>query len=240
MLRPTDTHDLIEELLSTRKKSVNENDLLNEVEAIFKKNSEEREAISKKIKSSTVTNVNVLQFDLLETDKIFHIEQIKKVCIANRLRFLDSTLFKNEIPEEAITKINHLEKKHLTTLDGFKIMAPSKAFELVNYDDPLLFVPMDNDYYYLIHKWGNDLAWYRKLAVLPVKNMLTFIIACGIVSALLTAICPVGNLGKNMALAPLILFLFMFKSVIAASGYYFFVSGRNFNSEIWDRKFKEN
>lgn len=233
-------NNLISELLYNRNKLVGEEVLLREVEAIFQQNEKERQVISEKLKSKSVTNVNVLKFDLLETDKIFHLAQIKKVCIDNRLRFLDSTLFKNEIPEEAITKINQLEKNHETKLNGFKIIAPSKAFQLVNYDDPLLFVPMGNDYYYLIHKWGTDLSWYRKIAVLPFRNMITFIVACGIISAGITALCPVGNLGKSMPMAPLILFLFMFKSVIAALGYYFFVSGKNFNSEIWDRKFKEN
>ena len=101
-------------------------------------------------------------FDLLETDKIFHIDQIKKLAINFRLRFLDSHLFKNQIPDEAITKIRVLEKNHKTTLQGFKIIAPSKTFQLENYDDPLLFAPIGNNYYYLIHKWGNDLSRYSR------------------------------------------------------------------------------
>ena len=33
----------------------------------------------------------------------------------------------------------------------------SKLFRLKNTDDPLLFVPLGNSYFYLVHKWGNDL-----------------------------------------------------------------------------------
>lgn len=233
-------NNLVDELLYNRNKNVEKHDLLKQVEAIFYQNEKERETISDKLKSKSTTNVNLLKFDLLETDKIFHISQIRTVCIDYRLRFLDSTLFKNVIPEEAITNVHRLEKNHETNLSGFKIMAPSKTFQLVNYDDPLLFVPMGNDYYYLIHKWGNDLSWYRKLSVLPFKNICTFLVSCAILSALITAACPIGNLGKDMPMAPLILFLFMWKSVIAAVGYYFFMSGKNFNSAIWERKFKEN
>ncbi len=231
---------LVDELLQDRKKFISELQLLEEVKAILENNELERQEIKEKLKTKSSTNVNKFEFDLLETDKIFHINQIKKVCIDYRLRFLDSNLFKNEIPEEAITKISALEKAHETSLEGFKIIAPSKAFQLINYDDPLLFAPIGNDYYYLIHKWGNDLVWYRKLMVSPFKNLMNFVVFCGIISAVIIAVSPVDDLSKDVPMAPIILFLFMFKAVIASIAYYFFLMGKNFNSEIWDRKFKEN
>lgn len=232
--------DLVNELLYTRSKFITEAKLLEEVQAVLDENEAQRNLIKKTLKSKSSTKVNEFEFDLLETDKIFHVSQIKKVCIDYRLRFLDSNLFKNIIPEEAITKTSALEKSHDTKLEGFKIIAPSKAFQLINYDDPLLFAPIGNDYYYLIHKWGNDLSWYRKLLVLPFKNMMNFVVFCGIISALIIAVSPVDNLAKDIPMAPIILFLFMFKAVIASIAYYFFLAGKNFNSEIWDRKFKEN
>ena len=232
--------DLVNELLYTRSKFITEAKLLEEVQAVLDENEAQRNAIKNTLKSKSSTKVNKFEFDLLETDKIFHVSQIKKVCIDYRLRFLDSNLFKNVIPEEAITKTSALEKSHDTKLEGFKIIAPSKAFQLINYDDPLLFAPIGNDYYYLIHKWGNDLSWYRKLMVLPFKNMMNFVVFCGIISALIIAVSPVDNLAKDIPMAPIILFLFMFKAVIASIAYYFFLAGKNFNSEIWDRKFKEN
>ena len=231
---------LVDELLLDRKKFISETQLLDEVRVILENNELERQEIKEKLKSKSSTNVNKFEFDLLETDKIFHINQIKKVSIDYRLRFLDSSLFKNEIPEEAITKISDLEKSHNTKLEGFKIIAPSKAFQLINYDDPLLFAPIGNDYYYLIHKWGNDLVWYRKLMVLPFKNLKNFVYFCGIISAIIIAVSPMDDLSKDVPMAPIILFLFMFKGVIASISYYFFLMGKNFNSEIWDRKFKEN
>ena len=104
---------------------------------------------------------------MLHTDKIFHIKDIKTLCINYRLRFLDAHFFKGDFPEEAISKIRELEKIHRSKLTGFKIVAPSKLLKLENLDDPLLFASMGNDYFYLIHKWGNDLKWYRRLLVLP-------------------------------------------------------------------------
>ena len=81
-------------------------------------------------------NVNNFDFDLLETHRILHVDQIKKVCIDYRLRFLDLKYFKGNIPPSAIEKICELEKTHETTLKGFKIMAPSVLFRLKKTDDP--------------------------------------------------------------------------------------------------------
>ena len=36
-----------------------------------------------------IKKANTFTFDLLETDKIYHINAIKKVCVDYRLRFLD-------------------------------------------------------------------------------------------------------------------------------------------------------
>lgn len=234
------TKTLVDELVLERKKFATKTDILEEVKAILEQNELERSSIRLTLKEKSSTNYNNFEFDLVETENIFHINQIQKIAIDFRLRFLDSNLFANEIPEEAISKISKLEKLHNTKLEGFKIMAPSKTFKLDNYDDPLLFAPIGNNYYYLIHQWGKDLVWYRKLLVLPFRTMFNFVIFCGIVSLLITSATPLDNLGKTVPLAPIILFLFMFKAVIASSAYYFFLMGKNFNSEIWDRKFKEN
>ena len=54
---------------------------------------------------------NSFDFDQLKTERIFHLDQIRKVCIDYRLRFLDIKYFKGNIPVEAIQKITLLEKK---------------------------------------------------------------------------------------------------------------------------------
>ena len=104
--------------------------------------------------SDQIAEENLNQFDVdhLERDRIFHIDDIKKTCIDFRLRFLDSKYFKNTIPQAAFDEINHLNTLHNTRLGNYEIMAPSKLFKLENTDDPLLFAPIGNGYYYLIHK----------------------------------------------------------------------------------------
>ena len=232
--------NLQKELISERKKFKSEMAILEDVKAIFAENEIERELIKQTLQEKSSTKTNQLKFDLLETDKIFHLEQIKKICIDYRFRFLDSSIFKNEIPEEAISKIRDLEKKHDTKLEGFKIVAPSKAFLLENYDDPLLFIPMGNDYFYLIHQWGKDMNSLRKWIVKPVKNISNFVITCVVVSLFLTVLTPSTELSKTVPMASLIIFLFIFKSIVAVTAYYFFMMGKNFNSEIWQRKYYNN
>ena len=227
-------------LLSERRKFKSEATILEEVSAIFSENETERKRIATNLKKKAAIKPNELQFNLLETNKIFHVEQIKTICIDYRLRFLDSSLYKNSIPEEAISEIRIIEKNHNTILEGFKIVAPSKAFHLLNYDDPLLFVSIGNEYYYLIHKWGKEIHPLRKLLVLPIKNLWNFTLATIIASIIVTLFVPENNLSKSVPLASIIIFLFAFKSIFAVFAYYFFMMGKNFNEEIWQRKYYNN
>jgi hypothetical protein len=228
------------QLLLERKKVKSETDFLDAIKAILQENENERQTIKNAILKKSSTKSNAFMFDLLETDKIFHLHQIKTICIDYRLRFLDSHFFKDDIPDEAISKICNLEKNHQTHLEGFKIMAPSKAFQLLSYDDPLLFAPMGNNYYYLIHKWGNDLHPARKFLMKPFKNLMSFVVFSALISFLFTAFVPENNLSKSVAMAPIIIYLFMFKSVVAVALYAFFMKGKNFNEAIWNRIYFNN
>lgn len=226
------------ELNIQKSKDVSSKNLIEEVQKILVDNQMERNSIKNNLNSEGVQTTNAFVFDLLDTDKIYHINSIKNICVDYRLRFLDSHLFKNEIPEEAISKISHLEKSHNLTVGGYKIIAPSKLFKLENYDDPLLFAPIGNDYYYLIHKWGNDMNPFRKLMALPLKNMGNCLIALTLLSLVTTMILPVSKFGpENLNVVKLMSFLFVFKSYCAILIYYCFWKGKNFSSENWNSKF---
>jgi len=86
----------------------------------------------------------------LRSEKLFHVEDIRKICIDYRLRFLDVKLFKGKIPNEAFKKLDEFKNNHPNLNFELRIMAPSKLFELENYDDPLLFASLGDGYYYLI------------------------------------------------------------------------------------------
>ena len=186
-------------------------------------------------KKSLRSQYNQFDFDQLETKRIFHRDTIKKTCIDYRLRFLDLDYFKGDVPVEAIESIQALEKAHKTELQNMKIVAPSKLFKLKNTDDPLLFVPIGNEYYYLIHKWGNDLHPLRQLLMWPFKNIVTSILSIILLSLVLTSLMPLSLFRAEPNWSDFVLiFMFMFKSIAAVVIYYAFAACKNFSREIWD------
>lgn len=181
---------------------------------------------------------NQFDFDLLETSRIYHLDQIREICIDYRLRFLDLAYFKPELPEEAKTAIAELGQTHSTRVDGMKILAPSRLFKLEDKDDPLLFVPMGNNYFYLIHKWGNDLHPLRRILVWPFKNIANLALCILLFSYLVTLLVPSGLFSKNNSTGEFwMIFFFMFKSIAAIVIYYGFAMGKNFNPAIWNSKY---
>lgn len=218
----------------------NELEILEQVKRILEHETLREQRVLKTLKEQTINVVNTFDFDLLETSKIYHLNQIKQVCIDYRLRFLDSRYFKGEIPQTAIAKIKGLEKVHRQKLSGFKIMAPSKLFRLEAKDDPLLFVPIGNDYYYLVHKWGNDLHPLRKLMAWPFKGIINLTLLVLLISYLVTGMVPNGLFSKNDSSAEFwIIFFFMFKCIASVVIFYGFALGKNFNPAIWNNKYNK-
>jgi len=224
-------------LRKDRDKHISSEDLKVMIQAIF----DQKEAVKSRIKSTLETPnksyVNTLTFDALDFDKIFHIDSIKKLCINYRLRFLDTHLFKGEYPKELYSIIPNLENDHKIQLKDFKIMAPSKLFRLKTKEDPLLFVPIGNGYYYLVHKWGDDLKSYRKILVWPFKNINTLIFTSIILSLLSTAIgSALFNDFSDTQL--LVIFIFNIKTFVFVTFYLLFMMRKNFNESIWNSKYK--
>jgi hypothetical protein len=169
------------------------------------------------------------------------LEQIRDVCIRFRLRFLDLKYFKNKLPESALEAVNSIEAKHNTVLTDFKIMAPSVLFRLERKDDPLLFVPIGNGYYYLIHKWGNDLHPMRSILMWPFKNIWNLLITLLGVSWVATEMTPMGLFTKTPDTTSYwMLFFFMFKAIASVVLFYGFALGKNFNPAIWNSKYNKS
>lgn len=217
---------------------MSEDKLLAEVKSILQQVSIEHKRIENNLTEHKNKTFNSFNHELLQTKNIYHIDQIKKVCIDYRLRFLDTTFFKGTIPKEAISKIRELEKDHGIEIQGFKIIAPSKLFKLEDKDDPLLFAPIGNGYFYLIHQWGNDLHPLRKLMMWPFKNIINLIILVLILSYFVTMMIPEGLFSKSSSPAQFgILYFFMFNSIGSIVIFYGFALGKNFNPAIWNSKY---
>ena len=198
----------------------------------------------KTVSNSITYNLNVNFFndfdlDMLKNDNIYHINDIKHICIDYRLRFLNLKYFKGNIPESTQKKIKDFKKNHRQNILELKIMAPSKLFKLKNSDDPLLFCDLGNNYFYLIDKWGNDLSFYRKISMWPFKSLRNILIFITCLSLVVTLVIPKGifvyNNSPNAQF--FITFLFMLKSIAAIVLFFGFSLGKNFNSAIWNRKY---
>ena len=228
--------NLFEELLKERSKQISTNELISLIKNIWVKEDSKKERITQSLKDVNNGSFNQLKFDEMETKNIFHKDTIKNICVRYRLRFLDSNLFKGDYPKNITKIISDIEKKHDTKLINFMIMAPSKLFKIKSPDDPILFVPIGNDYYYLIHKWGEEFNYLRKLLVLPFKNIDNLTIFSVLVSVFF------AFLGKlfipSLTFSEVfILFLFLVKGFIFIFFYTFFLTRKNFSESIWNSKY---
>jgi len=225
-----------QELLKERAKNTDSNQLSEVLKKIWVESDLKSTNIKETLNSKNDNSYNSLDFDKMDSNKIFHEKTIEKICVDYRLRFLDTNYFKGEYPDDLNRIVLNIENKHNTILKNFKIIAPSKLFKLRSPDDPLLFVPIGNGYYYLIHKWGNEMKKLRKLLVLPFKNLNNLLIFSIIFSALFTA---GGKMIFNtMTDAEVFtLFLFAVKSFVFIFFYLFFLVGKNFNQTIWNSRF---
>lgn len=228
--------NLFEELLVERNKQISSEELNSLIEDIWSKEDNKTKRISNSLKDTNNDNINQLKFDEMKTKNIFHKDTIKKICVRYRLRFLDSNLFKGDYPKNITKIISDIEKKHDTKLNNFMIMAPSKLFKIKSPDDPILFVPIGNDYYYLIHKWGEEFNYLRKLLVLPFKNIDNLTIFSVLVSVFFALLGKLFIPSLTFS-EVFILFLFLVKGFIFIFFYMFFLTRRNFNESIWDSKY---
>ena len=229
---------LVKVLDRVKMKEVDTIDIHKEINRIFVAEEEHVNSINQQIKKGNSCRTNEFDLDLLASERIYHLDHIKKICIDYRLRFLDSRYFKGDIPQEAISKIKQLEKEHETNLKGFKIVAPSKLFKLKDKNDPLLFVPLGNDYFYFIHKWGNDLHPLRKALMWPFKNMVNLAWVVFALSYFVTLMFPLSLFTNTTSGYEFwILFFFMFKSLVAVIIFYGVAKGKNFSNAIWRSKY---
>lgn len=222
----------------TRNKRITSQDLLAEIHRIWEENDHKTKQIKQELNSGDSGDINHFDIDLLDSSRIYHLRDIEKICIEYRLRFLHSSFFKAEIPAEAISEIKKLERQHQTRLKNFKIIAPSKLLKLENADDPLLFAPMGNDYFYLIHSWGNDLHPLRKILMWPFRSLEHFVFVLLFGSLLLAFLVPDGLFSPKQSTTEFIMiFFFIFKWVAGLAIFYGVKYGKNFNSAIWQSRY---
>ena len=132
-----------------------------------------------------------LALDAADLAHVFTLDQIRQTCIRFRLRFLDTRFFRSEFPYDAVLKIRAFEERYNIRIERFRIAAPDHAFKLENINkDPLLFAELADGRYYLLHQWGEDLAWYKRFLLWPLQNLKTFLLTILSISFLISFLIP--------------------------------------------------
>jgi hypothetical protein len=184
-------------------------------------------------------DINTL--DESDNVNLFTIKEIKTICLKYNLRFLDSSYFKAPFPYDAISKIKAFEEKYNVKIKTFKVVAPAEVFKLEDCNkDPLLFAQLADNRYYLIHQWGNDLAWYRALISYPIKSVYSYFIFMWLPAAIIAFgipynwlnVAPDGELSLRVWLTiHSFIALFFFTIFLGSTAH------KNFSENSWDSKY---
>jgi hypothetical protein len=184
--------DIFAKLSEFRGKHGNEGEhVLHEVNRILN-----REMFSEKNILHNLRNYNklieVLDEEDLEHEFIFKPSDIKSIALKYRLRFLDSQSYRFEFPYEAVLKIDYLNHTHKKSIKGFKLLGTGDFFSKEkNNECALLFAPTNHGNYYLIHRWGRELKWYREYASWPLKNIETLLATVIFITLIVTLSLPI-------------------------------------------------
>lgn len=184
--------DIKEELLKLRGDHVisPEDEVIQEVNKILAQSIYKEKNILQNLKSYQKT-FEVLEEEGLKEKYVFTQEDLKRISIKLRLKFLDSQNYPFDVPYEAISKINELNKRQGKNIHGFKIMSTAQAFKKPgNADNFALFAPTILGNYYLIHSWGHRFKWYQKIIAFPLRNFETLAVCLIIWTAIITLCLP--------------------------------------------------
>lgn len=234
----------LKEALAQENAKINQDaHLLDEVKAMLNKEvlNEQRifNTISGKQQSATIqTEIN---YNCLDPNLIYAEEAIFNLCSRFRLRFLDSKLFKGDIPYEAVLAIKQLEQQLGVKLKTFKVIAPASRFQLKDsMEDPILVAKLADGRFYFIHQWGTELAWYKQLYYYPFRNITTLAITAAVIAFALIWILPtplttstlamyiMGKIYSWLVFSGMIFTTALIVGIIAIS---------DFSENVWNSKF---
>jgi hypothetical protein len=178
-----------------------------------------------------------------EVDKqlIFTEAEIRQTAVKFRLKFLNSKKYKPEIPYEAVLKIKQLNETYRKELKEFRVLSFPETFKgKFSNESAVLFALTNHNNYYLVHKWGNDIHWFRKIRYWPLRSLenlvltvmaFTLIVTLSLPTALIT-LDPKATYWCGYRLATYF-HLFIFFSGFTA--FYAFAFTKNFSGSIWNR-----
>ena len=164
-------------------------ELMADVHALLRAEEKQDDLIRAVIRSSF--QERPLAMKDLDRGRIYHRDSIRALCIKYRLRFLPSGHFTGPIPNEAVHALRVLHRRHRVKPVSFMLMAPARRFKLCDSEvDPLLFIPLDEQHYYLVHKWGSELSTWRAVLTWPLRSIVQLSFSVLVLAALLSFLIP--------------------------------------------------
>ncbi len=233
-----DKVNLEEELKSLRNREKARGEAtLNSFKELFQADWEKDAAIVERLRKGA-ESANLLSPNLLDEERIFSLAEIKKLCLKYRLRFLSTKYFKKPYPQEALAEIKRTESVSGEKIDAFAILAPATMFKLEDANkDPLLFAPLSDGRFYLIHKWGNDLSPVRKLLAWPTKTLFNLLFSLSVLSIILAAVIPNHWLIQSGDYFNFYRFGFVAFNMVFLTGivsYFWLALNQKFSVEAWN------
>lgn len=177
------TLNLEKRLIARKSKSIytkEEQLIIDEANNILEKNLDEDIEVLKKMGLDYAVNKKEViegrknYMKGLDLSRVFSSDEIKDLCFTYKLRCLNIDKYRGNVDPMLPSKINEFQKMYESSgtnrrmnHSSFIIVAPKESFELKEHPvDPLLFYPIGDGFYYLVHKWGNDISiarWFKGL-----------------------------------------------------------------------------
>lgn len=179
----------------------------------------------------------------LDSRCVYSREAIERVAVKYRLRFLGTQHYSGEIPQEAISKLRSLQREQNVQTDRYYILAPAAKFKLSDCNqDPLLFLPLSNGKFYLVHQWGNDLKWYRSIMKFPFRSPAALAATVLAFTLLLTIVLPNSMITAESEASffnsgRLVFFFWMNLLMAAILSYLCFAFHFTFSKYNWNSRF---
>lgn len=173
--------------------------LLQEAHAILAEEQVHDDVLRAAVLSSKGHRVNRIK--RLDPARVFHVDAIRALCVRYRLRFLDGARFKGHIPGAALVELRRLESRSPEPLRGFKVMAPAVRFKTCDSNaDPMLFVAVGPEHYYLVHRWGADMHPLRAWLCWPLRGPAQAITSVLVLALIAAAALPNMFVGADPAM----------------------------------------
>ncbi len=214
--------------------------LINEVKSLLESDSTNEISIADRIsKGSSLSQDKFGWIKKLDETRKYNAESIEKICIRFRLRFLESDLFKGDIPSEAIREVKRIESSIGTTFSTFKIIAPQERFNLKDSTkDPILMAELPNGQFYYIFQWGDDMKWYEEILKYPFRHIGALAATSSAIGLLVAILVPSqfevvhSEFFFRFFMFSMTTCLIMTLSVITAIMY-----SKDFSENVWNSKF---